>query len=883
MTRLEFLVGLVIFLVSGPLVASEYIRGCYYTNWSQHKSPAFLPENINPGLCTHIFIAYDGINTSSLEIKGTEANDIEIFSRLVALKSNDPSLKLYLSIGGWQTGSSDFSSVASSDGKITQFADNVITTLRSNGLDGLDVAWFYPGLSPSPASDKSRFTTLLKILKTKFAAEGTATNRAPLGLTATVASSPDYADKAYDHASIQQYVDYINVMTYDISGNWIPHILQDDSSIPNIGFNSDWTQKAAVSYWMNKGFPANKILLGLSTYGEKFELTEVSGSQDLGMGGVSPVNLKAGFIPYYEVCEAITTNSWTSKWDDDKKIQYVSGQKGKSKLWIGYNTPQSFDKKLEIVTGSNLAGVSIWSLDNDDFTGSACGLGKYPLLNAVSQALISPTTSPSTSPTTSPTTAVTSKKKSPASEEYIRGCYYTNWAQYRSGSYKFLPEDIDPTICTHIFYAFSRLDGKGLNIGPYEANDKEMWGRVIALKSQNPKLKVYLVAGGWNEGSSNFGYIVEKDSRIRQFATNMISLLRTEGFDGFDVDWEYPGAGERGSVAAHKQRFTSFLRIIREEFTKESEKTGRPSLDLIAAVSPSPYFANRAYEHSIIHRYLDFLNVMTYDLAGTWLATVQHHSALKPATTFSTDWDMKRSIKYWTDNGFPASKIVLGLSNYGRGFKIGSGSQSAPGVKQLGVGSAGPGLQQSGFLSYSEICTLIKSNGWVSKWMEEQKVPYVYGMLNGIWNWVGYDTPRSFTEKIEFVKSQGLAGAFVWSLDMDDFTGTACGLGQYPLLNTIIDGFRGSTPPTKPPTSGDIFQEVTTQSVKKSTPGDPSSFVPSCDASGFGPNPFDCTKFYQCNNGQAYSQLCVSGLAWDQSISSCNWPSLVPGCESCCT
>lgn len=85
-------------------------------------------------------------------------------------------------------------------------------------------------------------------------------------------------------------------------------------------------------------------------------------------------------------------------------------------------------------------------------------------------------------------------------------CYYTNWAQYRSTAGKYLPEDIDPNLCTHVIYSFAKLDAQH-ELAPYEWNDestgwsKGMYERTMDLKSINPDLKVLLAVGGWTHGS----------------------------------------------------------------------------------------------------------------------------------------------------------------------------------------------------------------------------------------------------------------------------------------------------------------------------------------------------------------------------------------------
>lgn len=78
-------------------------------------------------------------------------------------------------------------------------------------------------------------------------------------------------------------------------------------------------------------------------------------------------------------------------------------------------------------------------------------------------------------------------------------CYYTNWSQYRTKLGKFLPEDIQPDLCTHIIFAFGWLK-KG-KLSSFESNDETkdgktgLYDRINNLKKANPKLKVLLAIG----------------------------------------------------------------------------------------------------------------------------------------------------------------------------------------------------------------------------------------------------------------------------------------------------------------------------------------------------------------------------------------------------
>uniref|UniRef100_A0A8R1TM88 Chitinase-3-like protein 1 n=1 Tax=Onchocerca volvulus TaxID=6282 RepID=A0A8R1TM88_ONCVO len=127
---------------------------------------------------------------------------------------------------------------------------------------------------------------------------------------------------------------------------------------------------------------------------------------------------------------------------------------------------------------------------------------------------------------------------------YVRGCYYTNWAQYRQGEGKFLPEDIPEGLCTHILYSFAKVDESNQPI-PFEWNDEDtnwskgMYSRVTKLKESDPELKILLSYGDYNSGST-FTAIAKSADKRKNFIESAIAFLRKNKFDGFSLDWENP-------------------------------------------------------------------------------------------------------------------------------------------------------------------------------------------------------------------------------------------------------------------------------------------------------------------------------------------------------
>ncbi|XP_076088867.1 chitinase-3-like protein 1 isoform X2 [Mytilus galloprovincialis] len=384
--------------------------------------------------------------------------------------------------------------------------------------------------------------------------------------------------------------------------------------------------------------------------------------------------------------------------------------------------------------------------------------------------------------------------------DFKRGCYYTTWSnQFQEISGRFYIKDIDPFLCTHAVFAFAKVNTDKLRLERLQVDDdnglaySKAAGKLYDftnMKQTNPKLVTLLSIGGATS-SEALHNVAETPERRKTFAQNCRIYLRDRNFDGFDIDWEYPGA--------FKDKFTELLKAMRLEFENdEAIRTKNKSrLVLSIAGAAGKPMIDESYNVTEIVKYVDFINVMAYDYFGTWSKVSGFTGSLFSRLsdpTYSPELSQNWTIHYWMKKGAPPEKLVMGTTATALALTLKSASNHNIGAPVINSTIVGPVRKMRGQLSYSELCDKRLSGIWD----DEQKYTYAYSGNQ----WFAYNTKRSMIEKVKYAKAMGLGGIMFWTYDLDDFSGNHCGQGQgkFPLLNAIKDA-ASNTSFTKAPTT----------------------------------------------------------------------------------
>ncbi|XP_073326458.1 acidic mammalian chitinase-like [Pagrus major] len=372
-------------------LASSKRLVCYYDSSAENRAEdgEFRVSDIDPNQCTHLIYAFSDINDQHELVPKSEA-DIQRYESFNGLKTRNPLLKTLLAVGGITFDTRKFSTMASTQQDRTKFIQSVITLLRENGFDGINLDWRYPGGARSQPQDKQRFTLLTKELKDAFEAE--ATNRERLIVTASVSADRAIINASYEVAQIATHLDFINVLTFDFHGPWenvtghhSPLYRGSQDTGDNIYSNTD----SAMQYWEDQGAPSQKLNLGLATYGRAFTLSSASsnvGASASGAGEDGCYTGVEGFWASYETC--LYLEDVTIQVIPDQKVPYATTEN----QWVGFDNKDSLDAKVSYLKTNNFGGALVWSLDLDDFSGKFCKQGNFSLISHLHTLLIPGTT-----------------------------------------------------------------------------------------------------------------------------------------------------------------------------------------------------------------------------------------------------------------------------------------------------------------------------------------------------------------------------------------------------------------------------------------------------------------------------------------------------------
>lgn len=338
----------------------------YFVNWGIYGRKYF-PQQIPSQHLTHINYAFANINKDSGEVALSDAwADVEIhyegdswndeganlygnFKAIYLLKKQNRNLKVLLSIGGW-TYSPNFANVANANWRAA-FVHSSVKLVEDLGLDGLDIDYEYP----KTPSDAQAYVDLLRELRGGLNHLAASKGRDQRQYQLTVAAPCGSSNMEILHVhTMDQYLDFWNLMAYDFAGSWDPlaghqanlySAVQGGTSVDN-----------AVRFYQSRGVHPSKLVVGMPLYGRAFANTDGIGAPYNGTGEGS---WEAGMWDYKALpqpgAEEINDHRLGASYSYDRN----------KRLLISYDTQAIVTQKAQYINQNALGGVMWWELDSD--------------------------------------------------------------------------------------------------------------------------------------------------------------------------------------------------------------------------------------------------------------------------------------------------------------------------------------------------------------------------------------------------------------------------------------------------------------------------------------------------------------------------------------
>lgn len=222
--------------------------------------------------------------------------------------------------------------------------------------------------------------------------------------------------------------------------------------------------------------------------------------------------------------------------------------------------------------------------------------------------------------------------------------YYETWLSEAEGCSKADLAYVPTGSVSHINAAFGYIDPETFDVVPMPGTYIAIYWNVAALKAHNPNLKVWLSLGGWDFSNNDtatqpvFGNISSSAANRAKFIAALIKFMKEWGFDGVDLDWEYPAAPDRRGDAADSRNYLFLVQDLRTQFDAQNRGCG------VSFTAPASYW------------YMRWFNIENMT-------------------------EIKDALQLLWRNNVPAEKVNLGLAFYGRSYTLVDPSCNTPGCE----------------------------------------------------------------------------------------------------------------------------------------------------------------------------------------------------------
>ena len=331
--------------------------------------------------------------------------------------------------------------------------------------------------------------------------------------------------------------------------------------------------------------------------------------------------------------------------------------------------------------------------------------------------------------------------------------YYPSWNSGLS------PEKINYHLFTHIVHAFITPEKDGSL-----HTEGNLPSRVLTKLAHDAHVKALLAIGGENSGAA-LSALTRNAKAADVFIKNVSRMAQDYGYDGIDLDWEYPEEGDSDNMV-------HFLHMLRAELV-----TWNPHA-LITMPVPATEFGSKWFDARMAGE-VDFIQIMSYELHGPWKDGAHYSHSGHNSPLRETDLDpidghkqsFQKFVDYWVAKGYPKSKMLVGIACFGHGFMV-DGFAKVPVI-----------ASKHADINYKDLKPLLAA-GWVRHWDAQAVVPWLSSPKGD--EIITYDDPQSASAKGAWAREAGLRGIFFWEISQDYVD------GRNELVEPAIKGLSGA-------------------------------------------------------------------------------------------
>lgn len=293
--------------------------------------------------------------------------------------------------------------------------------------------------------------------------------------------------------------------------------------------------------------------------------------------------------------------------------------------------------------------------------------------------------------------------------------------------------EIELNVVTHVIHSFAWPNEDG-SISSYDG----MFGSGYSDIVHSQGSKFMLSLGGWGN-HAGFEAISANDELRELFIYNLTSVLLTNGYDGVDLDWEFPDSEyDRENLNLLVFEIDSIFNMINPEW-------------LISMAIPVTDWWGQWHDFEYLNNHIDFYNAMTYGTHGNWSSHAGHLSPLYPSPPGDPDGSCHSNMFYLHNTrGIPKNKINMGIPFWGINWQASNINETFTGI--------------TSDIMYYDIPELI-GNGWSYFWDNDALCPYL--LKNDETQIITYENSESIKFKCEYVLQEQLGGVMIWALAYD--------------------------------------------------------------------------------------------------------------------